>query len=124
MKRKTINAAKMTSPDPTQKGRPGLTLYIALPARKAIIPPTPPIKLMMPFAWERFSDGVISGIKATTGVRQNAMARKKDEVQATKKGSIPAMGINPNATAEIGAAMRIKGMRRPILVRTPSDHGP
>src|SRR4030095_6009727 len=116
MKKKTINAAKITKPEPTQKGRPGLILYMALPARKAIMPPTPPIKLMMPFACDLFSEGVISGISATTGVRQNDIARKKDVVEATKKGRTLAMGINPNATAEIGTPIKIKGMRLPIFV--------
>ena len=40
-----------------------------------MIAPTPPIKLMTPLAWLRSALGVISGMRAMTGVRNTAIAR-------------------------------------------------
>lgn len=69
---------------------------------------------MMPLACERKGEGVTSGINATTGVRQSAMLSSKELVQATKKGNTAVIGMSPNAAAEIGAPIKINGMRRPI----------
>lgn len=86
--------------------------------------PIPPMKLMIPFACERNAEGVISGINATTGVRHNAALSSVVLVQATNRGMTDASGINPNASAVIGAPMIMKGMRRPSGVRKRSDHAP
>ena len=86
--------------------------------------PIPPIKLIMPLACERFSDGVMSGMRATTGVRQMAILRMSVLVQATKSGRMPAIGMRPKATAPTGAPTRMNGRRRPILVRRRSDQAP
>ncbi len=86
--------------------------------------PMPPMKLMMPLACERLLDGVISGIRATTGVRHSAMLNNRVVVPATKRGSTAAMGIMPKASAEIGAPMRINGIRLPMGERNLSDQAP
>src|SRR3989304_5301852 len=122
MKRYTINAERRTNPEPSQKGKLGLILYKMPPVCKARIAPIPPIKLMMPFACERKADGVISGMSAITGVRHNAALNNNVLVQATNKGSAAGSGINPNATAVIGAPISRNGMRRPSGVRNLSDH--
>src|SRR3990172_3020084 len=84
----------------------------------------PPMKLIMPFACERFGEGVISGINATTGVRHKAALKSNVLVQATNNGRTAARGINPNASAVIGAPTRMNGSRRPMGVRNLSDHAP
>ena len=89
-----------------------------------MIAPTPPMKLMTPLACERFSEGVMSGISATTGVRQSAMLSSRVLVQATNSGSTAASGIIPKANAERGAPIRMNGSRRPSLVRSRSDQAP
>ncbi len=89
-----------------------------------MIAPTPPMKLMMPLACERYCEGVISGIKATTGVRHRAMLSSKVLVQATNMGRKAASGIKPKARAPMGAPTRMKGMRRPMGVRKRSDQAP
>src|SRR5512138_3173808 len=86
--------------------------------------PIPPMKLMMPFAWERFSEGVTSGMRATTGVRHNAALKSSVLVHATNNGRIEATGMKPNARAVIGAPMRMNGSRLPMGVRNRSDQAP
>jgi hypothetical protein len=63
-------------------------------------------------------------MRAITGVRQRAIVRIIELVQATKRGRKDCIGMRPKARAEIGAPTRMKGMRRPILVRTRSDQAP
>ena len=53
-------------------------------SQEAMIAPSPPIMLMIPLACERNFEGVMSGISATTGVRQMAMLSSRVLVQATK----------------------------------------
>jgi len=79
---------------------------------------------MTPFAWDRKREGVISGIKATTGVLHKAMLINKELVQSTKRGRMATIGISPNAMAAIGAPIRINGIRLPIGVRNRSDRAP
>jgi len=86
--------------------------------------PSPPMKLMIPLACERNLEGVTSGISATTGVRQNAIARIVVTVQAMNRGRVAASGTRPKAIAAIGAPIRIKGRRLPSLVRRRSDQAP
>ena len=105
-------AARITSPDPSQKGKAGFILYNTLPPRKEMMAPIPPMKLMMPFAWERLEEGVMSGMSATTGVRQKAMLKISVVVQATKSGRTATSGISPNMAAPLGAPIRMNGMRR------------
>ena len=83
---KTSTADRITSAGthPEREGRVLLDTAL-LPTRKAIIAPTPPMKLMIPLAWERFGEGVISGIRATTGVRHSAMLSSRVLVQATNR---------------------------------------
>ena len=89
-----------------------------------MIEPTPPMKLMMPLAWERYFDGVMSGMSATTGVRHSAMLSSKVLVQATNSGRTDCSGMRPKARAPKGAPIRMKGMRRPMGVRSRSDQAP
>ncbi len=124
MKRKTSRAAAMVRPEPIQNGKLILISYSVLPTREAMIVPTPPIRLMMPLACERNCDGVMSGMSATTGVRQKAMLSKSVLVQATNSGSTDASGISPKTSAPMGAPIRMNGIRRPIGVRRRSDHAP
>ena len=114
----------MTSPEPSQKGKLGLILYNMPPVCKATIVPMPPMKLMIPLACERKTEGVISGMSAITGVLHNAALNNNVLVQATNSGSTAGNGINPNATAVIGAPTNKNGMRRPSGVRNLSDHAP
>ncbi len=86
--------------------------------------PTPPMKLMIPFAWDRNWEGVRSGINATTGVRQSAILSNNVLVQATNTGRTAANGMMPNISAPIGAPIRMNGIRRPIGVRSLSDQAP
>jgi len=79
---------------------------------------------MIPLAWERYSEGVTSGMSATTGVRQNAIAKIVVTVQAKNSGKALASGTNPKAMAAIGAPIRIKGKRLPKRVRNRSDQAP
>lgn len=51
---------------------------------------------------------MISGIRATTGVRQKAMESKSVLVQATNSGRIEATGIKPKAIAPTGAPIKKK----------------
>ncbi len=124
IKRYTINAARMTKPEPSQNGKFGFILYNMPPVCSATIVPTPPMKLITPFACERNSEGVISGMSATTGVRHNAALNSSVLVHATNNGRIAATGINPNAMAVIGAPIRMNGIRLPSGVRNRSDHAP
>jgi len=89
-----------------------------------MIAPTPPIKLMTPLACDRKREGVMSGIKATTGVRHNAMLMRSVLVQRTKRGRMDTIGIRPKAIAAIGAPIKMKGIRLPIGVRNRSDNAP
>ena len=89
-----------------------------------MIAPIPPIKLIMPLACDRNGEGVTSGINATTGVRHSAMLSSSELVQATNRGNTAAIGMSPNAMAEIGAPIRMNGIRRPIGVRKRSDQAP
>ena len=96
--------------------------------------PMPPMKLMTPLATERCLEGVTSGMRATTGVRQMAMLSMKVIVQATKRGrragsgtlstGIATKGAKKKAIAAIGAPVSMKGKRRPILVRVRSEMDP
>src|SRR3990172_4435914 len=110
--------------EPSQNGKFGLMSYNMPPVCRAMIVPMPPMKLIMPLACERNSDGVISGMSATTGVRHNAALRSKVLVQATNKGSTAAIGINPNARALIGAPIIMKEIQRPNGERSLSDQAP
>ncbi len=49
--------------------------YRGLPPKYTSREPRPPMKLMMPFAWLRCCDGVMSGMSAMTGERNRAMER-------------------------------------------------
>ena len=80
--------------------------------------------MIIPLACERKGEGVISGISATTGVRQKAMLSSREVVQATNSGKMDASGIRPNASAPTGAPINIKGMRLPRGVRRRSDQAP
>ena len=85
--------------------------------------PSPPMKLMMPLAWERSLFGVTSGMSATTGVRQKAIARMVVTVQATNKGE--SWPEEPDRKrARQSRANQMKGWRLPSLVRSRSDHAP
>ena len=96
--------------------------------------PIPPMKLITPFACERYFEGVTSGINATTGVRQIAMESMKVMVQVINSGSrasgaIPSKGTattgaKKKASAAIGAPTSMKGSRRPIFVRVRSESEP
>ena len=124
MNRYTTNAASNTNAEPIQNGKLGLILYNTPPVCSAMMEPTPPMKLMMPFACERNAEGVMSGINATTGVRHSAALSRVVLVHATNRGMIDATGINPNASAVSGAPIIMNGMRRPSGVRKRSDHAP
>ena len=52
------------------------------------------MKLITPFAWERYLEGVTSGIRATTGVRQIAMLSIKVIVQVTKSGRRASLDVH------------------------------
>src|SRR5450759_1445711 len=121
---KSMKAATRTMIEPIQKGKALFILYSLAPPKKDRIAPTPPIRLMIPLACERYRDGVRSGIKAMTGVRQKAMLRSKVLVQATNNGRIAAIGMKPKATALMGAPIKINGKRLPMGVRRRSDHAP
>src|SRR3990172_7691513 len=124
MKTNTNSAATITNPDPIQNGNAGFILYNAAPPRNDTMAPTPPMKLTMPFACDRYAEGVMSGMRATTGVRQRAMLNSRVLVQATNNGKTAARGISPKAKAPTGAPMRMNGIRRPIGVGSLSDHAP
>ncbi len=59
----------------TEKGREALLSYRSLPPKYTRSDPRPPMKLMMPLAWLRYLEGVMSGIRAMTGERNRAMDR-------------------------------------------------
>ena len=61
--------------------------YPDLLPKVAISVPTPPIRLMMPFACERSGLGVRSGISAMTGVRNPAIASKKTPMATINNAS-------------------------------------
>ena len=78
--------------------------------------------LMMPLALARRGLGVMSGMRATAGLRYIIIKMRTMAIIAT----IPAMlllwknsGINGNATAETNVPTRIYGMRLPIFVCLP-----
>ena len=90
--------------------------YNVLPTSEAMIVPSPPIRLMTPLACERKGEGVISGIRATTGVRQKAMLSSRVLVQATKSGKIAAIGIGDWTVQSLIDAG--KDAVRPVDIRT------
>ena len=65
-----------------------------------MIAPTPPMKLMMPLACERNGEGVMSGMRATTGVRHSAMLNSSVEVPATNNGRTLATGMMQRRRAD------------------------
>ena len=67
-------AANITRP-PTTKGSELRRSYSGLPPKYTSSAPRPPMKLMIPLAWLRKRDGVMSGIRAITGERNRAMDR-------------------------------------------------
>jgi len=89
-----------------------------------MIEPNPPIRLMMPLPTERCSEGVISGINATTGVRQTAIPSSRNKAAMKKRKRLDARGRKTNASALTGAPTRMKGRRRPMRVRVLSDQVP
>ena len=52
------------------------------------------------------------------------MLKRRVLVHATKSGKTDAIGIMPNASAPIGAPIKMNGIRRPIGVRRRSDQAP
>jgi len=123
-KMSTNAAATKTSKDPNQNGYASFLATSIEPTEVPNTRPSPPIKLMIPLACDRSLEGVTSGINATTGVRQKAIARMVVMVQATKIGREAASGTRPKAIAAIGAPTKMKGKRLPSLVRRRSDHAP
>jgi len=79
---------------------------------------------MTPFACERYFEGVISGISATTGVRQKAIARSRVMQLKMNNGRTCAKGMMPNMAAASGAPTTMKGRRRPIGDRKRSENTP
>jgi hypothetical protein len=82
------------------------------------------MKLITPFACDRNLEGVMSGIKATTGVLQSAILINNVLVHKTNNGRIDTIGINPKAIAAIGAPIKMNGIRLPILVLNRSEKAP
>ena len=83
--------------------------------------------LMMPLALARRGLGVMSGMRATAGLRYIIIKMRTMAIIAT----IPAMlllwknsGINGNATAETNVPTRMYGMRLPIFVCVLSERRP
>ena len=83
----------------------------------------PPIMLITPFASDRYSPGMVSGMSATTGPRAACFTafRRKSTVISAARPAPAANGMAPKKTAESGSVTRMYGMRRPILVRVRSE---
>jgi len=82
----------------------------------------------MPLALLRNGDGVMSGIRATVGVRKIAMAMFMMMIAAMSSGKTGMdrwkMGIRAKNRAPIGAPTSMKGKRRPRRVRVRSLRKP
>ncbi len=96
------------------------------PATKASTPPIPPMRLIIPFAWDRLGDGVISPMKDITGVRKRSMAKRVRKIAPIKNTKeLPTkMGIDTKPINAIGAPMMINGFLLPIFVHIRSDMAP
>jgi hypothetical protein len=84
------------------------------------------MRLMIPLAWERWGEGVISGMSDITGVLNTSIKNNVIKMAIIKgiKETFSIIGIPMNPIKARGAPIAIKGLRLPIFVLILSDQAP
>ena len=81
--------------------------------------PAPPQRLIIALPSLLSSEGVRSGISATTGALQSDIVNTKRITVVIRRGRLPferkTTGISAKISAETGASRKIKGLRFPNL---------
>ncbi|MNM84030.1 hypothetical protein D3C81_961020 [compost metagenome] len=90
--------------------------YNLEPTPNANTEPSPPIKLIIPFALVRSRSGVMSGISATVGERNKLMDKFINTIKITNMTKPVCKGMSVANTAPKGIPISKYGILRPNLV--------
>ncbi len=107
------NATTMTVAPATNGATRPNELNKMPPPKYASRPPTPPIRLIIPFALLRSSGSKRSPSQATVGERNNAIPKFVIRMKAAIARTVCATGIKTKPSNAMGAPARIQGLRLP-----------